>query len=58
MNRDNKKDSQKGEKVDFDCESIINSPQYERIFEEDQRDFLIKCLQTDPEKRASAAELL
>ena len=44
--------------VEFDCEGIINSPQYERIFDEDQRDFLIKCLQTDPEKRATAEDLL
>ena len=42
----------------FDPEGIINSPQYSRIFDEDQRDFLIKCLQHDPAKRATAKELL
>ena len=38
----------------FDAEGIINSSQYSRIFDEDQRDFLIKCMQPDPAKRWSA----
>lgn len=58
MNRENRQSSPDGKLVEFDCEGIINSPQYERIFDEDQRDFLIKCLQTDPEKRATAEDLL
>mmetsp|Transcript_27286 Transcript_27286/g.36491 ORF Transcript_27286/g.36491 Transcript_27286/m.36491 type:complete len:86 (+) Transcript_27286:795-1052(+) len=32
--------------------------QYERIFDDDQRDFLVRCLQNYPEKRATAEELL
>lgn len=31
-------------KTIFDPEAIINSYQYARIFDQDQRDFLIKCL--------------
>ena len=38
----------------FKPEDIINSGQYGRIFDEDQRDFLIKCMQPDPLKRATA----
>lgn len=58
MNRENRIRDAEGKVAEFDPESIINGLQYERIFDDDQRDFLIKCLQTDPEKRASAEELL
>jgi len=46
-----------GKVTTFDPEGIINSGQYSRIFDEDQRDFLIKCLQPDPQKRATAEQL-
>ena len=56
MNRDTP--APKGKPRAFDPEAIVNSAQYERIFDDDQRDFLIKCMQPDPAKRATAEELL
>ena len=43
MNRNSK--GTKGEQATpFDPDAIIKSPQYSRVFDEDLRDFLIKCL--------------
>ena len=56
------RDSQTGEGDDnsgkFDPKDIVNSPQYSRIFDDDQKDFLIKCMQFDPKQRATVDELL
>ena len=57
MNRGSSTDSA-AKAEEFDPSGIINSVQYSRIFDEDQRDFLIKCMQHDPAKRASAEQLL
>ena len=56
MNRENKTGD--GKPKEFDPAIIINGTQYEKIFDEDQKDFLIKCLQADPQKRATAEQLL
>ena len=42
----------------FDLEGIINSQQYHKVFDEDTRDFLSKCLKIDPKSRATADQLL
>ena len=57
MNRENNATPADPKAPKFDPEGIINSAQYGRIFDEDQRDFLIKCMQQDPLKRATAEEL-
>lgn len=47
-----------GKPRSYSLEDIINSERYQRIFDDEQRDFLLKCLQPDPKKRATADELL
>ena len=42
----------------FDLEGIINSQQYHKVFDEDARDFLSKCMCIDPKSRATADQLL
>lgn len=57
MSRDNQNpDPTKRPK--FDPDAIINSEQYEKIFDEDLRNFLVEALQPDPTKRATAQQLL
>ena len=44
MNREKRLSSNDAEATEFDPEGIINGVQYGKIFDEDQRDFLIKCM--------------
>ena len=42
----------------FEPYTVVHSADYKRIFDDDEKDFYIKCLNVVPNRRASAEELL
>ena len=61
MNRDNQLNIKEGKSAPFpafDPHEIVRSVQYKKIFSDEQKDFLIKCMQDDPKNRKTAKQLL
>ena len=44
--------------TNFEAYTVVHSADYKKIFDDDEKDFYIKCLQVVPNQRASAEDLL